>query len=76
MDSIWTQFGSAMAAFLFHPDYESGRWSVYVVDWDGRRRRRICPNKTTAEQWAARLDRAGFRGVSIGRTDPLPGFPQ
>lgn len=69
--SIWEQTGAAVAAFVFHPDYESGRWAVYVD-----RRRKVCPNKTTAQAWANYLTRQGFRFVRIGRADPLPGFPR
>ena len=69
--SAWTQLGAAVADYVSHPDYNDGRWAVYVAG-----RRKICSNKSTATAWANYLERRGFRCVTTGRVDPLPGFPR
>jgi hypothetical protein len=72
-DSVWTQFGEAIGAFVNHPDYYKGRW---FVQWRGGRR--VCSNHTTASAWCKYLRRNFNDGwtATIGRADPLPGFPR
>ena len=67
------QFATAIAEFVFHPDYYKGRWSVI---WPGVGRK-ICKNYHTADAWSKYI-RRNYPGAltSIGRADPLPGFPK
>lgn len=72
-DSPIKKFSEALAEFVFHPDYYKGRW---FVEWPGHGRK-ICKNYHTANAWSKYIRRNfDFAYTTIGRADPLPGFPK
>jgi hypothetical protein len=65
-------FAAAISDFVSHPDYYKGRW---FVQWGGRKK--VCSNYETACAWSKYIRRNFDRAaVSVGRADPLPGFPR
>ena len=75
INSALNQLAEALAASIYHPDHDKGKWYVCAFG-----RKKLCKNIATAEAWAKYLSRNytydQIGDLYIERAEPHPGFPR